>query len=706
MSKQISCKVDGMTCGNCALTIQKHLEKQGATDIMTNPTTGELHFVPNENTDQAEIFAGLKQLGYTPTTLEQEGEKSSRTAYSKSKIYLIISLICWVPLIAHMFIKWSPLHNPLVQFILCLPVYVVCVMHFGQSALRSLRNHLPNMDVLVFIGASAAFFYSIIGWTFYTQNVHDYLFFETCASIVTLVLLGNYLEERTVKSTSSSLTTLMTLQKTTAKLILKDSIGKETITEVPNTEVQIKDLLQVNTGDKVPTDGIILSGTAEINESMMTGESLPIFKKEKNTVIGGTLVESGSFRMQATEIGSDTALSQIIAMVQKAQSTKPAMQKLADKISAIFVPLVLTIALVTFAVNYFIAELPFAESMMRTIAVLVIACPCAMGLATPAAVMVGMGRAARNGILVKSGATLEHFTKLKHIIFDKTGTLTSGKIQIGAFQIYDSTLEEEDFKSLVAGLEKTSSHPIAKCITNQWADFNTPYTEAEEIKGVGLKGKTLSGDLIEIGSYRLAKRLTTERHDLFVLKNGQLIGWIDLEDELRKEAKTVVKMLHRKGYTISLLSGDRREKCANVSKQLGIQQLFAEKLPEEKLSIIKGLSEEGGVAMVGDGINDGPALTQADIGISFSAASQIAMQSADVVLTKNSLIALPEAIGLGKHTFLTIKQNLFWAFLYNIIAIPVAAFGFLTPTFGAGVMALSDLVLILNSLRLRFKQVS
>jgi Cu+-exporting ATPase len=344
--------------------------------------------------------------------------------------------------------------------------------------------------------------------------------------------------------------------------------------------------------------------------------------------------------------------------------------------------------------------------MMRMIAVLVIACPCAMGLATPAAVMVGMGRAARNGILVKSGDILERFTSLKHIVFDKTGTLTSGNLQIDTFRIYDSTVPEEEFKSLVAGLEKESSHPIANGIVKQWNKKFTHYEETEEIKGVGIKGKTQAGDFIELGSFRLVKRLTTERHDLFVLKNGKLLGWIDFKDEIRPEAKTVIKMLKQKGFELSILSGDRKEKCQQVAKELGIKKVLSEKLPKEKLEAIEKLASAGGVAMVGDGINDSPALTKADVGISFGEASQIAMQSADVVLTKNSLLALPEAIGLGKHTFLTIKQNLFWAFLYNIIAIPVAAFGFLTPTFGAGVMALSDVVLIVNSLRLRIKNVS
>ena len=703
MSTPISCKVDGMTCGNCALTIQKHLEKKGATNIVANATTGELIFTPAQDDDKENIFKSLIKLGYTP---HDHAQSSVEKKPSKGKIYLLISLVFWVPLIAHMFIKWEPLHDPLVQFILCFPVYVICVLFFGKSALRSLRNKLPNMDVLVFIGASAAFFYSIIGWIFYPESVHDYLFFETCASIVTLVLLGNFLEEYTTKSTATSLTELIKLQKTTAKVVMTDSIGKETIIEVPNDEVKIDDILQVNTGDKIPTDGIIIKGHAEINESMMTGESLPISKKENAQVIGSTLVENGSFRMRANAVGNNTALSQIITMVNEAQSHKPPMQRLADKISAIFVPVVLGIAVITFLVNYFAVDYSFGESMMRTIAVLVIACPCAMGLATPAAVMVGMGRAARNGILVKGGDVLEHFTRLKHIIFDKTGTLTTGELSIGEYQIYDSTITDEQFKNYVVGLEKTSSHPIAESISKEWSGADLEYSSTEEIKGIGLRGITANNERIEIGSYRLAERLTTEKHDLFIIKNGKLLGWIDMQDELRPEAKTVLKILKQKGYTLTLLSGDRKDKCNAIAKTLGIKNVFAQKLPEEKLAKIKELAQEGAVAMVGDGINDSPALTQADIGISFSAASQIAMQSADVVLTKNSLLALPESIGLGKHTFLTIKQNLFWAFLYNIIAIPVAAFGFLTPTFGAGVMALSDVVLILNSLRLRFKRVT
>ncbi len=706
MSTHVSCKIDGMTCGNCALTVEKFLEKQGASDIVANSATGELNFTKPEHIEEANLFKDLEKLGYPKVEDNESDDNHQHKPNNKERNLLIISTIFWLPLIAHMFVSWEPLHNPFIQFLLCIPTYIICIIYFGKNALRSLKNKMPNMDVLVFIGASAAFIYSIIGWQFYPEQASDYLFFETCASIVTLVLLGNYLEQVAVKTTASSLTELIKLQKTTARIVFTDSIGKETILEVPNSQVKTNDILQVNNGDNIPVDGIVLKGQALINESMMTGESLPTDKKEGKIVIGGTVVENGSFRMQATEVGKNTALSQIIQLVNKAQATKAPMQKLADKISAIFVPVVIGIAILTFLINYFIADISFAQSMMRTIAVMVISCPCAMGLATPAAVMVGMGRAARNGILIKGGDTLQKFTNLKHILFDKTGTLTTGKLKIGNIQILDSRMSENSFKEMILGLEQHSSHPIAKSFVDQWKVPPHNYTEVEEIKGKGIKGRNEDGDRIEIGSFRIAQKLTTERHDLFVLRNGALLGFIDLEDELRPEAKFVIKSLKAKGYKLAILSGDRKEKCQAVAKTLGIKSVFFEQLPHEKLAKIEELSQQGGVAMIGDGINDSPALSQADIGISLSDATQIAMQTANVILSNNTLEALPEAIGLGKHTFLTIKQNLFWAFLYNIVAIPVAALGFLTPTFGAGVMALSDVVLIVNSLRLRFKRVS
>ncbi|MBL7765869.1 MAG: cadmium-translocating P-type ATPase [Chitinophagaceae bacterium] len=700
MSTSYQGKVDGMTCGNCALTITKFLEKEGAESVMANSATGEVSFTVVEADRIEPLLQGIDKLGYK-VLKEENGvvQKSSSVKYM-----LFVSLIFWIPLIAHMFISWMPLHNPWVQLILATPVYAIGVYHFGISAWRSLVNKLPNMDVLVFIGATAAYFYSITGWYLFPGQVHDYLFFETTASIITLVLAGNFLEEYTSRSTASAIHELMKYQKTKAKIIFTDSIGKETIQEVDNEFVRVDDMVLINTGDKIPADGIIVSGQASVDESMMNGESLPDLKMPGDAVIGGTIVTDGSIRMKTTAVGANTALSAIIQLVNQAQASKPPMQKMADKISAIFVPAVLVIAVLTFLGNYYFAELSMQQSMMRTIAVMVIACPCAMGLATPAAVMVGMGRAAKNGILVKGGDTLEKFTSIKQFVFDKTGTLTTGELMIAGFH---TSMDEQEFKNVVVSAEQHSSHPIAKSILREWTSSrDILWSSVEEFKGVGLTLVDEQQVEWQVGSYRILKEQTEgPRHDLYLVKQGEPVGWIDLKDELRPGAAGVIQKLNAQGYRTIMLSGDRTEKCERIAGELKITEVYSEQLPHQKLEKLDELLAQSPTVMVGDGINDAPSLAKATIGISLSDASHIAMQSAHVILLKNNLAALPMAIGLGKHTFLTIKQNLFWAFFYNIVAIPVAAFGFLTPTWGAGIMGLSDVVLILNSLKLRFKKV-
>ena len=411
MNSSVEVKIDGMTCGNCALTITNYLSKHGATDAVANAATGDLSFTIDDEGKVETLFDGIEGLGYKVVKEEAHQEGHHHSHSNEQKLFLA-SLLFWIPLIAHMFLSWAPLHNPWVQLVLCLPVYMIGVYYFGKSALRSVRNKILNMDVLVFIGSSAAFFYSIIGWYFHPEHIHNYLFFETSASIITLVLFGNYLEEYTVSSTAGAIKELIKLQKTKARLILTDSIGKETIQEVENKYIRLQDVVLVNQGDQVPIDGEIIYGVAQLDESMMTGESLPVSKIVGDTVVGGSVVVEGSIKVKATAVGSKTVLSNIIQLVNQAQAAKPSMQKLADKISAIFVPLVIAIAALTFLVNYFAFDKGMQDSMMRTIAVMVIACPCAMGLATPAAVMVGLGRAARNGILIKGGETLENFKRI------------------------------------------------------------------------------------------------------------------------------------------------------------------------------------------------------------------------------------------------------------------------------------------------------
>lgn len=702
MSKSVQCKVDGMTCGNCALTVTTYLTKQGASNAVANASTGDVTFDIVDESMEHKLLDGINDLGYK--VQEETHDDEHGKSHSEVKKYLLISIFFWVPLMLHMFINWMPLHNPYVQLALTLPVYFIGVVYFGKSALRSLKNGIPNMDVLVFIGASAAFFYSIIGWVLFPFQVHDYLFFETTASIITLVLAGNYLEEYSVKSTATSIKELMKFQKSKAKIIFVDSIGKETIVETDNEFVKQDDIVLVNSGDKIPVDGIIIKGQAAIDESMMTGESLPEQKQENDFVIGGTIITDGTIRVKATAVGNKSTLANIIQLVNQAQAAKPPMQKLADKISAVFVPLVVSIAILTFILNHFVFDQSIPSSLMRMIAVMVIACPCAMGLATPAAIMVGLGRAARNGILIKGGDTLERFKDIQQFVFDKTGTLTTGKLIIDQFE---TTILTSEFKEIVSALEQHSSHPIAQSIVKEWFFNNHAFASIDEIKGVGISANDAQHNFWQIGSYRLLPNNTEAiRHDLYVLKNNVQVGWIDMKDELREDTQLVIKSLHAKGFKTILLSGDRKEKCERLAQQLQIDEVYSEHLPQQKMDKLDAIMQRGFTAMVGDGINDAPSLAKAHIGISLSDASQIAMQSAQVLLLKNKLSILPTAIELGKQTYLTIKQNLFWAFFYNIIAIPFAAAGYLTPTWGAAIMGLSDVVLILNSLRLRYKKLN
>ena len=448
-------------------------------------------------------------------------------------------------------------------------------------------------------------------------------------------------------------------------------------------------------------------GTAGVNEAIITGESLPLDKKQKDLLIGGSLVIEGTVKAQVTAASKDSVLSNIINLVKQAQGEKPPVQQMADKISAIFVPVVLGIAAVTFISNYLVLK-EFTPSLMRSIAVLVIACPCAMGLATPAAIAVGLGRAARNGILFRNAKSLELFKNIKQVVFDKTGTLTTGNFSIGEYKLLRNDIDEAEFKRIAFSLEKYSNHPIAKSIANAWKEKNEiRWQQIEEIKGIGMKALDKNGDSFVAGSFRVAQGLSSDdTHNIYVIKNNILLGWIDVKDEIRAEAPIVISFLKKRDIKTILLSGDRYAKCKQLADELGIEEVIAEQTPAQKLMVVAKLTAESPTVMVGDGINDAPALAKATIGISMSDASQVAMQTADVVLMNYGLKNLPMSLGLGRHTYITIKQNLFWAFIYNIVAIPVAAFGLLTPTFGALVMGLSDVVLGVNSVRLFVKKVT
>ncbi len=704
--EKISLKVDGMDCNNCALTIRRYLEKKGMKEVQVNFATGDVGFETATALPQEELANGIRELGYEVVSSDVSAatrrKKFLATPGQKFLFCLPFTAILMLHMIPGLHLHW--LMNPWLQLALTIPVFIVGMAFFGRSAWKSLRNGIPNMNVLIAIGALASFVYSLYGTL--TGQADQYMFYETTATIITLVFLGNHLEDISVQSTQRALNKLARSQKVMANMLTYDDQHQEHIFPVESDHLRSGDLILVRSGEQVPADCKILWGEAQVNEAILTGESLPVHKQSKDLLIGGSIVETGNIKAQVTAAGKDTVLAGIINLVTRAQGEKPPVQQLADRISAIFVPVVLGIALLTLIINWIVLG-NFTPALMRSIAVLVIACPCAMGLATPAAIAVGLGRGARNGILFRDAKSLEVFRNITQVVFDKTGTLTTGHFAIRNFQVTDQTIPGDDFKKIAYSLEKFSTHPIARSIAAIWKTKNEiRWATIEEIKGFGMRGIDKDGNEYRAVSSRGVADLTDDdAHNVYVTKNNKLVGWIDVEDELRPEAQGVIAYLRSKNIRTLLLSGDSESKVKALAVKLGIDEYLSEKTPAQKLGIIEQLAASGAVAMVGDGINDAPALAKATVGISMSDASQMAMQTAGVVLMNNGLKKLPAALGLGKHTYSTIKQNLFWAFAYNVIAIPVAALGYLRPGFAALVMGLSDVVLAINSARLSVRKV-
>jgi Cu+-exporting ATPase len=698
----IKLKVEGMDCSNCAMSISRFLERKGLEDVFVNFQTKEVRYRENEARISSEkIIAGIHKLGYE--VVDDGTQKSWWTLNRK----LMVSAIFTFPLLLHHLLMMVGVHlgwmNAWVQLIICIPVFIIGVAHFGVSGWKSLRGGVPNMDVLIIIGSTAAFIYSLVG-TFNHQP--DYIFYETAATIITLVLVGNWLEKRAVEQTTTSIEELTRLQVEKAKKLMPSG----TIVTIDAKDIKKGDTLQVNEGDKIPADGILLEGSASVDESMLTGESMPVEKNEGQSVVGASVVLTGNFQMQVKATGEKSVLGQMIELVKMAQADKPDIQRLADRISAIFVPAVVLIALGTILIGHFGFGLEFRQALMNGIAVLVISCPCAMGLATPTAVMVGVGRMAKNGILVKGGQTLEIFAKIKNIVFDKTGTLTTGTFKLKNIQYFD---DNKDFiHGLIYQLEKHSSHPIANSLVQAMEGKlnGSPVMplKVSEHRGSGLEATDDQGNVFRIGSGKMnALRnngINANAH-VFLTKNDELLAALEITDDIKPKASEVVDYLEEEKVRPYILSGDKNEKTAAVAKAIGIRDYFGEQLPDEKLDVIGRLSETTYTAMVGDGINDAPALAKATIGVSMSNASQAAIQSAQIVLLNGNLEHLKQAHGISKHTLITIKQNLFWAFAYNVVAIPIAAMGFLNPMWGALFMAFSDVVVIGNSIRLKRKKI-
>ncbi len=726
--EKVNWKVEGMSCTNCALTIDKFLQGKGMQQVKVNFMGGDVSFEMPTEIPKQELAKGIEGLGYHVVTGEGSDTKKDTRIFKNNLQRFRFCLLFTAPLMLHMVPGFHIhfLENPYIQLALTIPVFILGMDFFGRSAVKSVWKGIPNMNVLIAVGALAAFGYSLYGTLI--GQAEQFMFYDTAATIITLVFLGNWMEEKSVETTQAALKKLAASQKVVANMIAYDDKHEEHIFPVESTHLKVGDLLLIKTGEPVPMDCKILWGEASVSEAIISGESAPVEKKMNDKLIGGSTIESGTVKAYVTAVGEDTVLSNILKLVKEAQTEKPPIQQLADKISAIFVPVVISIALFTFLINYFFGHQVFSISLLRAIAVLVISCPCAMGLATPAAIAVGLGRAAKNGVLFKNAKSLEIFNSITQVVFDKTGTLTTGQFSILGFQLEEVSSElsvvsnelkkhsntqhatlttHEEFRRITYSLEKYSNHPIAKVIVKEWKiKDDIRWARIEEIKGLGMKAVDKEGNEYIAASYKAVELLTKDNsHNIYITRNNSLLGSIDIADEIRPEAKEVIRLLKIKGIKTILLSGDRKEKCEQVAAILGIDEVFAEQTPEQKLAKIGAFNRLAPTAMVGDGINDAPALAKATVGISLSDASHIAMQSAQVVLMNHGLKNLPLSLALGKHTYITIKENLFWAFAYNIVAIPIAAFGFLSPAFGALVMGLSDVVLAINSIRLNFKKV-